>query len=105
MWEVIRNATKSAAVLLTTHSMEEAETLCDRIGIFMKGRLRCIGTAGDLKQRLGDGFFIHIASKQEGGNEEEIEAYLIKHVPGLELLNSLNGTRNCKYNGSNKSRC
>jgi hypothetical protein len=31
------------AIILTTHSMEEAEVLCDRIGIFVDGALRCIG--------------------------------------------------------------
>ncbi len=38
-----RSAKQTAAVVLTTHSMEEAEALCDRIGIFVGGRLSCIG--------------------------------------------------------------
>ncbi len=52
LWRVIRQATKTAAVMLTTHSMEEAEALCTRIGVFKKGRLYCVGTAADLKHRL-----------------------------------------------------
>ena len=43
LWDVIKSAKRSAAVVLTTHSMEEAEALCDRIGIFVNGRLSCIG--------------------------------------------------------------
>ena len=43
LWDVIRSAKQTAAVVLTTHSMEEAEALCDRIGIFVGGRLSCIG--------------------------------------------------------------
>ena len=31
------------AIILTTHSMEEAEVLCDRLGIFVDGALQCIG--------------------------------------------------------------
>jgi ABC-type multidrug transport system ATPase subunit len=31
------------AIILTTHSMEEAEVLCDRLGIFVDGQLQCIG--------------------------------------------------------------
>ncbi len=43
LWDVIRDAKRTAAVVLTTHSMEEAEALCDRIGIFVGGKLSCIG--------------------------------------------------------------
>lgn len=34
---------KGRAIILTTHSMEEAEVLCDRLGIFVDGQLQCIG--------------------------------------------------------------
>lgn len=44
LWDVIRQAKKTAAVVMTTHSMEEAEALCDRIGIFVGGKLSCIGS-------------------------------------------------------------
>ena len=44
LWNVIREAKKTAAVVMTTHSMEEAEALCDRIGIFVGGKLSCIGS-------------------------------------------------------------
>ena len=43
LWDVIRGVKSTAAVVLTTHSMEEAEALCDRIGIFVHGKLSCIG--------------------------------------------------------------
>lgn len=41
--EAIRGAKQWAALVLTTHSMAEAEGLCDRIGIFVDGSLHCIG--------------------------------------------------------------
>ncbi len=85
--------------------MEEDESLCSRIGIFMKGKLRCLGTAADLKHRLGDGFYLHVACKREEGkpadvNEAEVDSFLCSEIKGLKLLNSLNGTRN--YQVSNK---
>lgn len=43
LWDVIKKARLDKAVVLTTHSMEEAEALCDRLGIFVGGRLRCVG--------------------------------------------------------------
>lgn len=43
LWDVIKKAKKRTAIVLTTHSMEEAEALCDRLGIFVGGKLQCIG--------------------------------------------------------------
>ena len=43
LWDVIKKAKKKTAIVLTTHSMEEAEALCDRLGIFVGGQLQCIG--------------------------------------------------------------
>lgn len=51
MWDILLSnnfnnlgCKKNTTILLTTHLMEEAEALCDRIGIINKGLLRCIGT-------------------------------------------------------------
>jgi ABC-2 type transport system ATP-binding protein len=44
----------STTVLLTTHDMEEAERLCDRVGILHEGRLVAVGTPGELVARAGD---------------------------------------------------
>lgn len=57
MWEVIsRLSTRQGktAVILTTHSMNEAQALCTRIGIMVGGRLRCIGSPQHLKNRYGN---------------------------------------------------
>ncbi|KAJ0262481.1 ABC transporter A family member 1 [Hirschfeldia incana] len=57
MWDVIsRLSTRSGktAVILTTHSMNEAQALCTRIGIMVGGRLRCIGSPQHLKTRFGN---------------------------------------------------
>ena len=40
------------SIVLTTHSMEEAEALCDRLGIFVDGRLVCIGNPRELTSRF-----------------------------------------------------
>ncbi|XP_062114912.1 ABC transporter A family member 2-like [Humulus lupulus] len=60
VWDIIKNAKKGRAIVLTTHSMEEAEILSDRIGIMANGRLRCIGTSVRLKSRFGTGFIVNI---------------------------------------------
>lgn len=61
VWDIIQDAKKGRAVVLTTHSMEEADILGDRIGIMAKGRLRCIGTSIRLKSRFGTGFVVNVS--------------------------------------------
>jgi len=52
--EVVKNVVASGAtVLYTTHYLEEAETLCDRIGIMDHGRILAEGTLEELKRRVG----------------------------------------------------
>jgi ABC-type multidrug transport system ATPase subunit len=43
-------------MILTTHSMEECEALCARVGILIDGALRCVGSVQHLKDRFADGF-------------------------------------------------
>ncbi len=51
LWDTIRGLKGKITVILTTHYMEEAEALSDRIGIMKKGRLIALGTAEELKQK------------------------------------------------------
>lgn len=66
MWKVIsRMSTQDGrcSIILTTHSMEEAEALCTRIGVMVNGRLQCLGSAQHLKLRFGDGFEVNIKTE------------------------------------------
>lgn len=53
LWDTIRDLKGRITVILTTHYMEEAEALSDRIGIMKEGRLLTVGTAEELKARAG----------------------------------------------------
>lgn len=53
LWDVIRALKGKITVILTTHYMEEAEALSDRLGIMSAGRLLRIGTSAELKQAEG----------------------------------------------------
>lgn len=44
---------KNSSILLTTHRMDEAESLCDKIAIMINGKFVCFGSPGHLKQRYG----------------------------------------------------
>ena len=53
LWDLIRSLKGKVTIILTTHYMEEAESLSDRIGIMRDGTLLAVGTAEELKQKSG----------------------------------------------------
>ena len=63
MWDVIQRISttkKQASVILTTHSMDEAEALSRRIAILVEGELKCIGQKQYLKDKFGQGYEIDL---------------------------------------------
>ena len=78
MWSVISNITtlkKKSAVVLTTHSMEEAEALSTKVGIMANGHFRCFGTVQHLKSKFGNYYEIEFRMKHP--SREEINQLLI----------------------------
>ena len=57
LWDIIRELKKRMTIILTTHYMEEAEELSDRIGVMKDGHLLMVGTAAELKERTGEDKF------------------------------------------------
>ena len=53
LWETLRALKGRMTIILTTHYLEEAEALSDRIGIMQHGRLLAVGTAEEWKQKTG----------------------------------------------------
>lgn len=53
LWDVIRSLKGKVTIILTTHYMEEAEALSDRIGIMKDGKILALGTAAQLKEKAG----------------------------------------------------
>jgi ATP-binding cassette subfamily A (ABC1) protein 3 len=73
MWNLIASTMKGRSVILTTHSMEESEALCQRIGVMVSGRLRCLGTASQLKSRYGNGWQLDINLPGREYNDSFVE--------------------------------
>jgi len=57
LWNVIRTMKGKITIILTTHYMEEAESLSDRIGIMKSGRLLAVGTVDELNRKAGTNDF------------------------------------------------
>lgn len=60
VWELIREIKKTSTIVLTTHSMEEADILSDRIGIMADGQFLAVDTSLGLKNSFSSGYKINI---------------------------------------------
>ncbi|XP_075591212.1 ABC transporter A family member 11-like [Dermatophagoides farinae] len=60
LMELIHERKHNATMILTTHSMEEAENLCSKVGIMMNGELQCYNTCLAIKNKYGSGFRLEI---------------------------------------------
>ncbi|CAD6242712.1 GSCOCT00009542001.2-RA-CDS [Cotesia congregata] len=61
LWDTILASFQGGrGAILTTHSMEEADALCSRVGIMVKGELRCIGSTQHLKNLYGAGYTLEM---------------------------------------------
>jgi len=91
-WNVIRQYRQDRCIILTTHFMDEADILGDRIAIMAEGELRCCGSSLFLKKMYGVGYQLtiergHGDSKSEGkGNLREI---VVDNVPEAVLLSDV----------------
>eukprot|EP00929_Paragymnodinium_shiwhaense_P115857 TRINITY_DN8500_c0_g1_i3.p1 TRINITY_DN8500_c0_g1~~TRINITY_DN8500_c0_g1_i3.p1 ORF type:complete len:2086 (-),score=492.32 TRINITY_DN8500_c0_g1_i3:221-6478(-) len=94
-WGIIRNIREGRVTVLTTHFMDEADVLADRIAIMSEGELQCCGSSLFLKSRFGTGYRLTCARAQgaaaDGGPEqhshsEDIVLLIRRHVADAELL-------------------
>lgn len=69
LWEVIRRMKEKITIILTTHYMEEAESLSDKVAVMVDGQIKAMGSVEELKEQAGadnlEEAFVRIA--QEGG--------------------------------------
>jgi len=66
LWEIIKKAkAEGKTIFLTTHYIEEAEALCDRVGILSKGKLIALGAPSELKKSVGN-FTVEYYIDKEG---------------------------------------
>jgi len=82
LWDVIAEFKRDGrTVLLTTHYMEEAERLCDRVAIVDHGKLIALGTPRELIASLGGQDVIEVTL--EGGADAALDALLVGALPGV----------------------
>ncbi|XP_071717438.1 ABC transporter A family member 7-like [Rutidosis leptorrhynchoides] len=91
LWNVVKRAKQNRAIILTTHSMEEAEHLCDRLGIFVDGSLQCIGNPKELKGRYGGSYVFTMTTSSN--HETDVENLVKGLSPDANKIYQISGTQ------------
>jgi len=95
MWDVLTRERQHRAIILTSHSMEECEALCTRIGIMSLGHMRCIGGQQHLKSRFGNELSLEVRVAEEGGEDNGTGAAngTVANPPSLERASHVEATK------------
>lgn len=79
VWDLIERVKKDKVIVLTTHSMEEADVLGDRIAVMSAGKIVAADTSLGLKNRYGVGYVVSIVLR-EGANPDGAIEFLREHL-------------------------
>jgi ABC-type multidrug transport system ATPase subunit len=75
-------------IVLTSHSMEECEALCTRLGIMVNGQFQCLGNIQHLKSKYGTGYSLVIKTKHDINLQallKRVNEFLSKNIKGLKI--------------------
>lgn len=60
VWDLMQMMKRDRTIVLTTHAMEEADALADRIAVVVDGKIKCVGTPLNMKNTFGDGYRVSV---------------------------------------------
>ncbi|XP_044162592.1 ATP-binding cassette sub-family A member 2 isoform X1 [Bufo gargarizans] len=101
IWDLILKYKQGHTILLSTHHMDEADLLGDRIAIISHGKLKCCGSPLFLKSTYGDGYKLTVVKKQSGPDfgstscispcsEPRVSQFIKKYVASCLLVSDTN---------------
>ncbi|XP_077618904.1 ATP-binding cassette sub-family A member 17-like [Crocuta crocuta] len=88
IWDLLQQHKSDRTVLLTTHFMDEADLLGDRVAIMAKGELQCCGSPLFLKQKYGAGYYMTVVKKPHCSTEK-ISNLIYHHMPNAILQSNI----------------
>ncbi|KAL0383532.1 UNVERIFIED_CONTAM: ABC transporter A family member 1 [Sesamum calycinum] len=86
-WQLIKRIKKGRIILLTTHSMDEADALGDRIAIMANGSLKCCGSSFFLKQQYGVGYTLTLVKATPNASAAADIVY--SHIPSATCVSEV----------------
>lgn len=90
MWEMLKSYKNDRIIILTTHYMDEADILGDRIGIMVAGQIFCLGPQLFLKGRFGVGYKLTLVKQEEAPNSLA-EPFLVQNLGNVQLEDETKG--------------
>ena len=97
LWNMLKNYKNNRIIILTTHYMDEADVLGDRIGIMANGKVLCLGSSLFLKNRYGAGYKLTMVKKFKTENTK-IQPYLEGIFGRVEKLSEVSQEITFKIN-------
>ncbi|XP_053732917.1 glucosylceramide transporter ABCA12 [Synchiropus splendidus] len=96
IWEIVIQHKKNRTIIMSSHHLDEAEILSDRIAFLERGGLKCCGTPYYLKDKLGHGYKLTLTKKVQSFESQsfdsaEIKSFIQAHVPEAHLVESQGG--------------
>nr|XP_040057060.1 ATP-binding cassette sub-family A member 12 [Gasterosteus aculeatus aculeatus] len=94
IWDIVIQYKKHRTVIMSTHHLDEAEVLSDRIAFLERGGLKCCGSPFQLKDKLGQGYKLTLTKKTQNSEQidnAELKAFVQAHVPEARLKEALGG--------------
>uniref|UniRef100_A0A7N9AYI5 ATP-binding cassette, sub-family A (ABC1), member 12 n=1 Tax=Mastacembelus armatus TaxID=205130 RepID=A0A7N9AYI5_9TELE len=95
IWDIVIQHKKHHTIIMSTHHLDEAEVLSDRIAFLERGGLKCCGSPIYLKEKLGQGYKLTLTKKvfilalqnpeSEQVDNAELKAFVQAHVPEARL--------------------
>ncbi|XP_025954758.2 ATP-binding cassette sub-family A member 10-like isoform X3 [Dromaius novaehollandiae] len=82
MWKAIQTSLKSKqrGAILSTHYLDEAMAICDRVAVLVSGQLRYIGSIEDLKRKFGRSYYLEVKMK-DAGQRDVVHAEVLRLFP------------------------
>jgi ABC-type multidrug transport system ATPase subunit len=93
IWALIESKKANRCIVLTTHSMEEADALCSKISIMAHGLLKCFGTNLHLKNKFGKKLKVDINTAKGPEAAARASAFIEQNLPGAIVLASFETSR------------
>ncbi|CAJ1079858.1 uncharacterized protein abca12 [Xyrichtys novacula] len=96
IWDIVIQHKKNRTIIMSTHHLDEAEVLSDRITFLERGGLKCCGSPFYLKDKLGQGYRLTLTKKIQSLEAEQIDnaelkAFIQAHVPEARLREAQGG--------------
>ena len=84
VWAAIEKLKKGRLIVMTTHNMEEADALGDKVAILSRGSLRAVGSSLFLKRRFGAGYQVTLSTK--AGHVAKLRRLVARALPGADVI-------------------